>query len=315
VNQRGHNLLILAARRGCTSICRTLIKKGADVNQQVDGKDYSSPLQAAAHRGHTETVKYLLEAGADVNMTVKRSNLGTPLIAALTGERIETAKFLIQEAGADVNKTHIPEDKEDEGFEPVVIPTPVALAAEIKGTGLLKFLVDAGANANVSQQSGNPLCLAIQSGNIQGAKYLIQEAEVDANLPISDSSFCAYLQLAATENNNFEIVKCLVEAGAEVNSLECGDMGIPLAAAVYGSSNGSIIDILKYLIEAGADIHKGNDGKHLVRLAVSAQDIEVVKFLIEAGAELHVQEESNAAIRSQFLKGVRYMIQKGADVN
>lgn len=196
-----------------------------------------------------------------------------------------------------------------------MILTPVALAAKIESAGLLEILVDAGANANVSQQSGNPLFLAIRSGNIQGAKYLIQEAKVDANLPISDSSFCAYLQVAATENNNFEIVKCLVEAGAEVNSLECGDMGLPLAAAVYGSSNGSNIDILKYLIEAGADIYKSNDGKHLVRLAVSAQDIEVVKFLVEAGAELHVQEESNAAIRSQFLEGVRYMIQKGTDVN
>ncbi|KAJ5357020.1 hypothetical protein N7517_011629 [Penicillium concentricum] len=319
VNERGHNLLTLAARVDCTSICKTLVEKGADLNQKVEGQDYGSALHAAAHQGHTETVKYLLEAGADVNMTVENGKHGSALVAALASEKVDTAKFLIQKAGADVNQTHtLKEEEEDEDLEPVVVLTPIALAAKIKGTELLKILVDAGANMNVSKQSGNALSVAIRFHNFEGAKYLIQKAKADVNLPILEASFCTLLERASTDSRNLEIVKCLVEAGAEVNPSECGEHGTPLAAAAYGTNNAnkaSSIEIVKYLVNAGADIHKGDDKRSPVSLAVLGQDIKVLEYLVEVGAELNVPEEFEQSIRSGFLEGVKYLIQKGADAN
>ncbi|KAJ5813170.1 hypothetical protein N7447_010193 [Penicillium robsamsonii] len=319
VNERGHNLLTLAARVGCTPICKTLVEKGANLNQQIEGRDYGSALHAAAHRGHTETVRYLLEAGADVNMTVENGKHGSALIAALASEKVDTAKFLIQKAGADVNKTHtLEEEEEDEDLEPVVVLTPIALAAKIKGTELLKILVDAGADVNVSEQSGNAFSVAIRFHNFEGAKYLIQKAKTEVNLPILEASFCTLLERASTDSRNLEIVKCLVEAGAKVNPSECGEHGTPLAAAAYGTNNAnkaSSIETVKYLVKAGADIHKGDGKKSPVSLAVLGQDIEVLKYLVDVGAELNVAEEFEQSIRSGFLEGVKYLIQKGADVN
>lgn len=320
VNERGHNLLTLAARAGCTSICKTLVEKGADLNVQVDGKDYGSPLDAAAHRGHTETVRYLAEAGADVNMTVESGNHGNALIAALASGHVDTAKFLIQKAGADVNKTHTLEDEEeDEDYDPVAVLSPIGLAARIKGTELLKILVDAGANVNVPEQSGNPLSAAIKFQNFEGAKYLIQKAKADVNLPITEAYFSTLLERASTDSRNLEIVKYLVEAGAEVNPSECGDTGgTPLGAAAYGTNkpnNASSIEIVKYLVNAGADIHKGDKDGSPVHLAVLAQDIKVLKYLVDAGGELNVPEEFEESVKSGFVEGVKYLIQKGADVN
>ncbi|KAJ5497544.1 hypothetical protein N7463_009531 [Penicillium fimorum] len=319
VNERGHNLLTLAARVGCTPICKTLVEKGANLNQQIGGQDYGNALHAAAHRGHTETVRYLLEAGADVNMIVENGKHGSALIAALASARVDTAKFLIQKGGADVNKTYTPkEEEEDEDLEPVVVLTPIALAAKIRGTELLKTLVDAGANVNVSEQSGNALSVAIRFHNFEGAKYLIQKAKADVNLPILEASFCSLLERASTDSRNLEIVKCLVEAGAKVNPSECGEHGTPLAAAAYGINNAnkaSSIETVKYLVKAEADIHKGDGKKSPVSLAVLGQDIKVLIYLVDVGAELNVPEEFEQSIRSRFLEGVKYLIQKGADVN
>lgn len=246
-NHRGHNLLTLAARAGCTPICKVLIDKGADVNSQGWGKTYGSALVAAAHRGHTETVKYLVEAGADANMIVGPGDHKTALIAALTGGNSDIAKYLIQNAHADVNQTHTPEETEEDDNETedgerngdselITIITPVALAAKLNDLELLKLVVDAGADINMAEQSGNPLALAIRFGNIQGAKYLIQEAKADVNLRLAHASFVSFLERAATDNRNVEIVKCLVEAGAEVNPAGYDDHSTPLGAAARGLS-------------------------------------------------------------------------------
>lgn len=100
MNERGHNLLTLAARVGSTEICRTLVGKGADINLQVGSPrwmTYGSALIAAAHRGHAETVRYLVESGADVNMKAQNGEYATALIAALSCQNIDIARYLVQE--------------------------------------------------------------------------------------------------------------------------------------------------------------------------------------------------------------------------
>ncbi|KAJ6181962.1 hypothetical protein N7485_000604 [Penicillium canescens] len=319
VNERGHNLLTLAARAGCTPICKILIDKGAEVNLQVEGRTYGSALVAAARRGHTETVRCLVEAGADVNMFVQHGFHKTALIAALFAGNSETAKYLVQEAHADVNQTYTPEDEEDdeEDFEPIVLLTPVGLAAKINNLEILELLVKYGANVNVPEQSGNLLAVAIRFGNRQSAKYLIQKAKADVKLPMVESSFVTILERAAADDRNLEIVKCLIEAGAEVNPAEYGSQGTPLGAAAYGnykSKGGSMIEIVRYLVEAGANIHKGDDEKSPVSLAVAARDIKVLRYLVESGAELDVPKEyKNAVEYGNFSEGISVLEKTSAE--
>jgi ankyrin repeat protein len=318
VNERGHNLLTLAARAGCTPICQRLIAKGAEVNLQVHGETYGSALVAAAHRGHTETVKCLVEAGADVNMLMEHGTCQTALTAALRSGNTEIARYLVQEAKADVNQSFAPKDEEeDEDFEPIALFTPVALAAKIGNLELLQLLVDAGANVNVPEQSGNPLAVAIRFSNRKCATYLIQQANADVRLPMIEASFVTILERAASDDKNLEVVKLLVEAGAEVNPAECGDY-TPLGAAVRGfnrTRGGSTIGIVKYLVEAGANIHRSGAEASVTLLAVFGEDVKVLRYLVESGAELDVPKEFTKATELRYVDVIKYLIQQGADVN
>jgi len=92
-------LLRNAAKSGDINAVRTLLDKGADVNEK-DGVG-GTPLFWAVREGHTELAKLLIEKGADVN---KGTNIGeTPLYTAVSHGHTELAKLLI-ERGADVNK-------------------------------------------------------------------------------------------------------------------------------------------------------------------------------------------------------------------
>ena len=116
----------VAARKGLTNIVELLIRKGADVNRDLNGstayhksvksgsveciklivdggayaKFVSKSLLAAAERG-SEHVHLLLEGGVDVNIKDEFGN--TPLIAAIRDHHSTKCVERLVEAGADVN--------------------------------------------------------------------------------------------------------------------------------------------------------------------------------------------------------------------
>ncbi|RDK37585.1 ankyrin [Aspergillus phoenicis ATCC 13157] len=326
MNERGHSLLTIAARVGCNGICKTLIEKGADINLQVGGSrgvTYGSALIAAAHRGHTETVRLLVEHGADVNMRAQNGQYATALIAALSSQSIDIARYLVDAANADVNIDQIVPEKEKKWWdesEPIVLLTPVGLAANFEGTEALKTIIDAGANVNIQAQSGNPLCVAVSADNIEAVTYLVQEVKADVNLPISNASFRTALEQAISLNRGLELVKTLIESGANVNPLEFGTEALEWAIE-WGYD-----DRARYLIKEYPDRKKlilDAPGGGLIR-AVSKNYMSLVKLLVESGAHINRISETGdygspliAACGPliYFVDMAEYLIQAGADVN
>jgi len=104
-NNRGHNLLAVAAMGGAVETCKKLIEKGIPVDLQLENSNFGSALIAAAHKEQTHVVKYLIEAGAEVNMTLQppKGRLDCSLATAVDANRIETTKCLVNEANAGVN--------------------------------------------------------------------------------------------------------------------------------------------------------------------------------------------------------------------
>jgi ankyrin repeat protein len=88
------SLIVGAAGRGHTTIVRSLIAKGADVNAKWMG---GTALMWAAKWGHTKTVNALLNAGADVN--VKNKSGRTALTYAKEKSHAEIVQ-LLKQAGA-----------------------------------------------------------------------------------------------------------------------------------------------------------------------------------------------------------------------
>jgi ankyrin repeat protein len=104
-------------------------------------------------------------------------------------------------------------------------------------------------------------------------------------------------------NRNLELVKFVVENGADVNFQGdwngCHSIEFTLRNNDFG--------ILKYLIEKGADIHFKND--FLFKWAVDHGNIGMVKFLIERGVDIHARNDIAFvwAAKSENLEMIKFL--------
>ncbi len=98
----------------------------------------------------------------------------------------------------------------------------------------------------------------------------------------SSAAIIVPLIIAAENNTNPEVIKTLIEAGADVNAYG----GAALRNAVRSITNPEVI---KVLIEAGADVN-ADGGAALRNAAGYNTNPEVIKALIEAGADVNAKD-------------------------
>ena len=164
---------------------------------------------------HIETVKLLIKAGTNPNIAVSwgASHLH---IAAREGH-LEVMRLLIKEAGANPNVAHEVDRR-----------TPLRFAAENGDTDSVRLLLEAGADPNLTDDSGiSPLHMA---------------------------ALCAS-----------DCIKLLLAAGADPN-VTCEDRFTPLHWASYApyqkGTSMSLPDVCHLLIAYGADISiKNKNGR------------------------------------------------------
>jgi len=111
----------------------------------------------------------------------------------------------------------------------------------------------------------------------------------------------------AVDAGKIEVVKLLVEAGADVNAGQWP----PLCQALYEKK----MAIAEYLINHGANVNYPEDWGPLQEAA--CYSIEMVKLLVAKGANVNGgrQPTIHAGIRSGYREIVEFLIQHGADVN
>ncbi|MUG98763.1 hypothetical protein F7734_43315 [Scytonema sp. UIC 10036] len=124
---------------------------------------------------------------------------------------------------------------------------------------------------------------AIKSGDVTKLHQLIASDKTS----IKEASGTIILSEAVRENN-VEIVRLLIELGAEVNDEDrvLYDNETPLAIA---ASKGNLA-MLKLLIEAGAVVNiplKDPEYWTPLMCAVSSGNFDAVKLLVEAGADVN----------------------------
>jgi beta-lactamase regulating signal transducer with metallopeptidase domain len=120
----------------------------------------------------------------------------------------------------------------------------------------------------------------------------------------------------AANEGEFEQVKELVQAGANVSAIIDGD-GSPL----IGAARSGRIDIARYLLDQGADPNGAveGDGSPLINAAQRGR-LDQVQLLVERGADVNlaVQGDENPlmnAAEGGHLAIVQYLVSKGADVH
>jgi ankyrin repeat protein len=127
------------------------------------------------------------------------------------------------------------------------------------------------------------LMQAVKSNDVAHVKELIQQG---ANVNALDDNGDAPLVMAAYEGHN-EILKLLLEAGADVSAVDPGMKATALHAAAYAGRT----EAAKLLIAHHIDIDKQGpyNGYTALHDALWQNHIETAKVIIEAGANLSLK--------------------------
>jgi ankyrin repeat protein len=247
---------------------KKIIESEGSVNFDAGG----SPLVVhAAGEGAIEILSFLIEKKADIN--VKNVFGRTPLLKAALVGRFDVAKFLV-EKGADINA----KDKDRN--------TALILSALSGNADLVRFFMEKGQNPNQQNKNGlTPLIAACKSRSAETVRLLLSAgAKPDGYYSYSgDRPGCALYY--GVEKNSLEIVKALIEAGANLKTFAA------LEAFNYSLNNCMNNEICKVFIEAGIDFNKSSDcSNYPLFHAVENMRLREIKYFIQNGLRFDTSE-------------------------
>ncbi|KAK5657446.1 hypothetical protein OQA88_3018 [Cercophora sp. LCS_1] len=225
-------------------VIHLLVQKGADVNSR--DKNFSTPLHIAARRAKDASsdkpdpnMDELLKAHPDVNC--RDSSGRTPL--HLLCEATEAAGSLqaLLDAGADYNLAD----------DDLWTPGERLFAKDDTGQNtshMARVLTRAGAKGfDFRKERIRKLIAMVESCDLPAVESLLE-----TGVRVSDHAFCS-----ACASSTPEIVKRLIQAGANVNGMSSADSGItyrgyPLHLACDREIEPVSLEICKILLDAGA---------------------------------------------------------------
>lgn len=197
---------------------------------------YGPPLHISVELGNYTMAKYFIDRGADVNEKAEFSEL-TPLELAVSKGNYAITKLLI-ENGAAINSFYY-----DSG------DYPIHFAAEYGKEDIVELLIEKGADINCLNGSmKTPLSLAVSNGHKETAGVLIKNG-VNVNFPID--GYGNYPLHIAAEKGNIEIIKLLLDSGADINRRNKLKEP-PLLLAIQNGHK----DVAEFLRSRGGEEHK-----------------------------------------------------------
>ena len=155
---------------------------------------------------------------------------------------------------------------------------------------LSECLLREGADVNLVISQRTALSMAAERGQYGSVKCLI---EAGANVNIFSELIEPVLISAARFHKISDSEKCidlLIEAGANVN-IQCFDRRTGQTTPLLECIKLNIPRIVSKLIEAGADVNLGYGGKFPLHEALGDKHLKCAELLIEAGADVNQQND------------------------
>lgn len=237
-------------------IALALIKQGADVN--AAGNDGRRPLHQAVVEVE-EVARALVEAGADINAQDNDGN--TPLMYACMKAKEETVLWLLK-AGADSRLQN------NEG------KTAVDMAAE-KGYSRALELMEA-----------DTLLQACKINQKRSVQAILKRGGIDVN---EQDEECGTPLIYACQNNALEIVKMLLDNGANPNIGNQKNITPLHFSAALGA-----VPIVNLLVKAGADVNcTDNNGiTPLMYMVIKEKTAAALGFIKNPEVDVRIKDNA-----------------------
>ncbi|KAG4275871.1 hypothetical protein FPRO04_07990 [Fusarium proliferatum] len=258
------------------------------------------PLKQAICRFHDRLIKLLNDKGANIQCLIDGSL--TPLLFSLQIKNEDAAVFLLSKGGdpnvMDISGTY----------------TVLGLALEqVVSLPIVRLLIQRGADVNRPSMWGTPLEQVVARGHsrqhdaIQRC-HLLLAAGADVNAYIGNTA----LKLAVI-NGDEELVKVLIEAGADVNASKKGLTALEVAV------NNNNTDMAKLLVKAGASLSTSSVQISLLQLAVSKNNLELASLFLAIDVDVNASTMGKTPLQTAASLGnlgmVKHLIDRGADVD
>lgn len=298
IDKIGEALVRCATVDGCAGLLKDLLEAG--ISPDAPNRQGQFPLYLATLCGHPGVAHLLLGAGADKDRAfcaapgddlASEEDGNTPLLAAAHQGHLDTLRVLI-EAGANLEKRN--------SFG----GTPMFEVVKEGHTECVQALTEAGAKVKITVHRWTPLSIASHSGFLGVVRTLLA-AGADPTEGLA----------TAAQNDHREIVRILVEAGANVEQIDPYVKGTPMTvAATYGRRG-----VVELLLAAGADKDADCYGKTPMYCSSIFGFLDVVRILVEKGAAidgapaLATGTPLAAACVGDGMPVVRYLMEAGAD--
>lgn len=259
--------LMIASSYGHYDMAKALIDNGALVNLRAD--DGFNALMEAVRTGNIEIAKLLIEHNSDINIKNKD---GKNMIMIACEKGNEEMFNLLIENNADIN------EKSSWGASALIY------ASEKGNINIMQYLIDNGIDVNgkADDNGDTPLLWAVTGQNPYEASKLLIENGADINATNYGGVAPATILAASTP----KVVKLLKDNGADLDT-KFLDYYPPIAIAA-GAGN---LEIVKALVENGADVnYYPNDINYTAIFhAIDQHNYEVAEYLFKNGVDLNIK--------------------------
>jgi ankyrin repeat protein len=321
----GETPLMDAARRGNLATVRALLSSKANPNARESNGGQNALMWALSQR-HAAVVEELVKAGADIHAGSKAGF--TPLMFAAQQNDVASARILLR-AGAKPNDP-----------QPKTALTPLMIASAMAHTTTVNALLDNGADPNLVDASGYTALhrvvrdsdYGINLGSKDAVLAIVNSllkhgANPNARLSpdkekaaeeIRNGNVATYekrtavtvteiVLLGATplflaaEVNNLDVMKALVEGGADpLIGTERGTTPLMMAAGAgtdvqrerAPEERALAVETAKFLVERGADVNAaGQYGWTALHAATYQGMNELIEYLVSKGAKIDQKDE------------------------
>lgn len=263
----GKNLLHLAVINRDISVVKFVISLGLDIDS-VDEMGWT-PLHCAVRSNeNVDVVKLLVESGADIQAVTED---GKTLCHLAVINSISMTKYVLS-LGLDINSMDI------EGLSPLHY-----VVGYNENTEIVSLLIQSGADIHMTTMNGINLLHSAAMNNASSVAMVKYVLDLGFDINDKDNNGWTPLCYASRYSENVEIIKLLLESGADVKTVAIDGKSL-LHLVAFNSE----LSVVRYVLGLGFDINDKdkNDWTPLHYAAKFNPNVEVLKFFIELGANI-----------------------------